>query len=824
VLAADISVEASVDNPDVVLHRPFYFTITINGAQNVSPPALYDIDNFESGYIGPSTQISFVNGQMTASITHRYRMIALKEGTFQLGPFAVDVDGKRFETKPVTVKVSSSASARRGEVVAPGGSQPLRLVVRPAKSEVYVGERLELDITLYIGNVRVTGAQYPVVTAEGVTLDKISKPIESNEVIDGQRYHTLAMSTTMTPLRAGTVDLQASMPMNVANRRRGVDPLFDQFFPGDTKAVEVKAEPVTLTVLGLPEQGKPADFAGAVGTFDFRLSAQPTELNAGDPVTLRMEISGTGNLANLAAPVVPVDDRFRAYDAQPAKGEDGANGRVFEQVIIPQRPDVRELPVVRFSFFDPEARAYRTITQGPTALTVRAGPDAKPEVVDANPPPAEARQDKAPLGRDIVYLKDAPGTWYTRGPRLYQRAWFAALQLVPVALFAAVFSYARRRDRLAADPRLVRFRQAGREARRALASLSGRAGDNGFYDELSTALLSYLGAKLDLPPGGVERERVLARLDGDACGSETRERVGAFFQLVERARYAPSQVGTGERDKALELAKGIVDGLEASRRLDRHVAVAVGLALIGAGMLLGGAQADEATPQTAFFQGNQAYADGRYADAVRAYESVRDAGYESGALDFNLANALFKDGQPARAVANYERAQRLLPRDPDVQANLSYALEQLQIEDDGAPLWKRLVFPFAGRATGGELAVAASVCWWAFWLILTARVLMPRARLGLGRAAVAAGVAYLIVAASLGMRLAEVELRDTAVVVAPSGTTVRFEPSSTGTEHFPAPPGTRLDVSEERDEWLQVRRADGRRGWIPRDTVDRLIQ
>lgn len=821
VRAADISVEATVESQDVVINEPFIFTIAVTGSQYGSPPNV-KADGFEIGYLGPSTQISFVNGRMSASISHRYRAVPLEVGQFQLGPFTVDVQGQRFETKPITIKVAaaSGGGGRRGQVVTPGGTQGLRLVIEPGKREVYVGERVDLVLTLLIGNVRIRDLQYPVIAADGVTLDKFSKPEEANRVVDGQRYHTVDLRTTMTPVKPGTIDLAASMAMSIVTSRRNMDPMFDQFFPADAKPVEVRAEPVPLTVLPLPEQGKPPGFTGAVGNYDFKLTAKPTELDAGDPITLRMEISGNGNLANVTAPTVPLDDRFRVYDAQPVKDEDSATRRVFEQVVMPKSAAIRALPAVTFSFFDPDAHAYRSITQGPTQLAVRVGPEAKPEVVDANQPAtAEEPAPAQPLGRDIVYIKDAPGAWQERGARFYQRPWFVLLQFVPMLVFAAVWTYARRRDRLAADPRLVRFRQAGREARRALAALADRPGDAEFYDRLSAAVTAYLSAKLDLPPGAIERERVLARLDGAA--GLTRERLEAFFQLVEQARYA-RRVDAAERATALDLATGIVDSLERERRSERHLAAAVASALLCASIAYAVAHADEATPQTAFFHGNQAYANGQYGEAIRAYESVRAAGLESGGLDFNLGNAYVKDGQVARAVASYERARRLLPRDPDVQANLSYAREIAQVEEDSTPIWQRLMFPFADRSTGGELAVMASLCWVAFWLVLTVRVLAPRVRVALGRLAAGLAAIYLIVAASLGYRLATVELRDAAIVTADGGVAVRFEPSATGTEHFPAAPGTALEITEERDDWLQVRRGDGRRGWIPRGAVERL--
>jgi tetratricopeptide (TPR) repeat protein len=820
---AQVTVEATVDSTDVVFNKAFVLTIAINGAQNVSPPAIDDVEGFDVSYLGPSTQVSFVNGHMSASISHRYRVVPLRTGDLTLGPFALQVEGKRYETKPLTMHVAAASGGQRARGAAPSGAAGVRLVVTPAKREVYVGERVDLTVTLYVGNVRIRDLQYPAIAADGITVDKFSQPTEGSGELDGQRYHTVMLRTTMTPVRPGTVDLNVTMGMNQVIGRRGMDSLFDQFFPGDVKAIEVRADPSSFTVLPLPEQGKPADFTGAVGAFDFQLAAQPTTLDVGDPVTLRMEITGTGNLATVAAPSVPVDDRFRAYDAQPVKGEDGAERRVFEQVVIPKVADVHELPAVRFSFFDPSTRGYRTITRGPIALTVEAGHAARPEVVDAQAPAVEPPVAKAqPLGRDIVYIKDAPGALEPRRPHLYQRAWFGLVQLLPVGLFAVVWAYARRRDRLASDPRLVRFRHAGREARRALAGLDAGTAAADFYDELSAALAAYLSAKLDLPPGAVERERVLARLDGNACRSEMRGRVGAFFELVEQARYAPSAVAAAERDTALGLAKSIVEGLERERGLERHLAAGLTLALLCAGTLLAPALADQSSPQTEFFAGNQAYAAGRYAEAIRAYQAVRDAGHDSGALEFNLGNALVKDGQLARAIASYERARRLLPRDPDVQANLSYARELAQVSDDAAPLWQRLAFPFATRATGTELAVIASLCWWGLWLLLAARVLLSRWRVGLGRAAAVSAVAYLIVAASFGLRVAEIELRDAAIVTAAGGSSVRFEPSRTGTEHFPAAPGTALDVTEERDDWLQVRRADGRRGWIPRADVERL--
>ena len=174
---------------------------------------------------------------------------------------------------------------------------------------------------------------------------------------------------------------------------------------------------------------------------------------------------------------------------------------------------------------------------------------------------------------------------------------------------------------------------------------------------------------------------------------------------------------------ALELAKGIVDGLERERRLERHLAAGIALALLCAGAHCWRPRvptrrrrrrpSSRATRRTR-----------RDSTATRSAPTSRCAtpGWRAARWISTSATPCSRTGRSPRAIASYERARRLLPRDPDVQANLAYALELAQVPAEAAPLWKRLAFPFAARATGSELAVLASLCWWAFWLLLAARV------------------------------------------------------------------------------------------------------
>jgi hypothetical protein len=154
-----------------------------------------------------------------------------------------------------------------------------------------------------------------------------------------------------------------------------------------------------------------------------------------------------------------------------------------------------------------------------------------------------------------------------------------------------------------------------------------------------------------------------------------------------------------------------------------------------------------------------------------------------------------------------------------VRANLSYARESAGDAQDAAPLWRRIVFAPAERATSGELAVATSLAWFLLWGIAAWRIAVPRMRDAATRALWAVLALFVVVGASFGQRVRQLELTPRSVVVAAGETPVRFEPSNTGTEHFRVREGAVLEVTDRRDGWAQIRRPDGRRGWLAADAL-----
>jgi tetratricopeptide (TPR) repeat protein len=228
------------------------------------------------------------------------------------------------------------------------------------------------------------------------------------------------------------------------------------------------------------------------------------------------------------------------------------------------------------------------------------------------------------------------------------------------------------------------------------------------------------------------------------------------------------------------------------------------------------------TPQTIFFKANAAYHDGAYEQALRDYERLLSSGIESGNIYFNLGNAYFKLGDIGQAIGNYELAERLMPTDPDLAANLAYARSLTGAEPCEVPLWQRAAFPLRGSLSSTSLTWLLCGFWTLTFLALVIHRFVRRQTRFLPYVAVGLGFLTVIVSMSLAAQLVVDEWPRQAVVVGVREAAARFEPAQDGTVHFSLPEGSKVEVTEEREGWLQVARCDGRRGWVPSNALDLL--
>ncbi len=230
----------------------------------------------------------------------------------------------------------------------------------------------------------------------------------------------------------------------------------------------------------------------------------------------------------------------------------------------------------------------------------------------------------------------------------------------------------------------------------------------------------------------------------------------------------------------------------------------------------------EASPQARFYRANALYNEGQYQGAASEYEALAATGVQSAPLYFNLGNAYFKAGQLGQAILNYERARRLDPADPDVRANLSFALASTGAQGcDAAPVWQRLLFPLAQRMPLWRLVGLTSAAYSLAFLGFAAfRLVRSRPR-WLRSVSAALAVLALIGGTSLAAQLWQ-HTAARGVIAAEGNTPVRFEPSDTGTVHYTLQQGSLVRVLESRTGWLLVARCDGRKGWVREDAVTTL--
>jgi len=590
-LADSISVSASVDRKIVSVGNRIQLTIAIEGAQSVPAPDLPDIDGLQSRYVGPSTQISIVNGQMTASVSHIYSLIALKIGKYTIKSISIEYEGKTYQTKPIEVEVMKGTVLQGRSQEESSQSEELQdyiyLTFTTEKKKVYLNEELPITIHLYSRKLDVRDIEYPTFSSNGFSVQDFAKPTQTQKVVDGMLFNVIEFQTVVYPvstgrLTLGPAQLKCSLVVRDRNRRRrslfGDDSLFDDFFGRYQKrSIVLKSEPLEISVQPFPSQGKTKDFSGAVGKFNLQVEAKPTEIKVGEPITLTMAITGTGNIETLYSPEIYGLERFKTYEPQIETNE---NGKIFEQVLIPKDETIKMIPEIRFSFFDPEDGQYHTIRKGPIPILVQAAPvEEELKIVDL--PEVAKTVKKEKLGRDILYIKDSMGNVKKANVYLYKNGLFIFAQILPLLAFFGVFIYQKRRDKLTNDISYARQKQAPRKARKGLASAQklaqeGKSGE--FCNAIFKTMQEYLGDKFALPSAGITSE-VVGELRQRGVNVEALGKLQSFFGSCDSIRFAPAEnqinstfdqtfqkfeISQNEMQRLLELAEGIMKLLSES--------------------------------------------------------------------------------------------------------------------------------------------------------------------------------------------------------------------------------------------------------------------
>ncbi len=311
----------------------------------------------------------------------------------------------------------------------------------------------------------------------------------------------------------------------------------------DWQGVTLESDPHPLQVLPLPTDNVPPGFTGAVGNYTVNISASPTNIAVGDPITVKVQISGRGALDGVTLPTQTGWQQFKVYpptsEFQPAANDPlGISGtRTFALTVVPQSMDVKELPAYVFSFFDPDQKIYRTLTQPAVPLIVRPSAASLPPPNATNPNNAN---DNATPGQDITLIKSRLGMVAQIQAPLLEQPWFLALQGIPVLAWLSLLIKRKQEERLANNPRLRREREVEHSVRRDLQVLRQSAKANqseAFFATVVRLLQERLGERLDLPASAITEAVLDERLRPLQVPEPQLAVLRELFQICNQARY-----------------------------------------------------------------------------------------------------------------------------------------------------------------------------------------------------------------------------------------------------------------------------------------------
>ncbi|MDB6058921.1 MAG: hypothetical protein JWO95_2765 [Verrucomicrobiales bacterium] len=801
--AAAPKFSASLDRETISLGETVTLSLTFEGGSPRNQPTAPPIPDVEYGSTGTSQNITIVNGVPQMTATYTFEIKPQKVGDLTIPAIQSDIDGRPVASQPLKLKVE-----KVGSIVKPAGSEPafVRLVV--PKKEFYVGEVVPVELQCYVQSAR--DVQKPVLSSEGFMVGDVPDYHQQppRVTIGANIYHLLTFRVPVRATRTGPLTLgPASWTMNLLTGNP------DFFGFAQAHQATVQSDSANVNVLPVPTKDAPASYNGAVGNFTLsQYQAGPTNVAVGDPITLKIRIAGQGSWDTVTIPAAATTPDWREFKLYPptAKVEthdqmqiDGS--KYFEQVITPQNSDVKEIPGFAFSFFDPNARAFRTLQHAPLAILVKpTAATPQPTIVQTSPPSNDQQQSNA---QEIVHIKPSLGT-VTHGTRLLiQHPAFIVAQAVPALAFMFAFVWRQRKDKIANNPRLLRQREVARKIDAGLAELSQYAQANKpaeFYATVFRLLQEQIGERLDLPASAIT-ESVVNDLP---LSTEETSQVHELFQLCNQYRYSRQQ-SSAELQSVIEKLRNALAAVQkinikpATRAASTAVISVICLLLFATG-------ANAQDLDSMFTQANRMYEQGRFNDAAMAYDNLIQVGVTSPALYFNAGNAWFKAGQTGHAIVDYRKAEKLAPRDPDIRANLQFARKQVVNSVPALPgtPWTR----WMNQISVNEWTIAASVSLAMFFIIMAIQQIRPATRKALKTPA---GAVCLITAClALCLYLDYTNTQTKSGVVTTAEAVVRRGPFDESQSAFTVRDGAELLVVDAKDNWLQVADTAHHTGWI----------
>jgi hypothetical protein len=401
----------------------------------------------------------------------------------------------------------------------------------------------------------------------------------TTENFEGKQFRVgILKKAALFPSQSGELTvspMELKVPVQIQKKRKTSNSIFDDFFNdpffGNAETVDynAKSNTVKVNVLPLPEN-KPESFKGAVGQFTLTSELNKNKTKTNEPLSLKVNIAGTGNVTLLSVPEINLPAGMEKYDPK-STDQVTRTGRIsgkksIEYLIVPRNAGKKEIPPVKFSYFDPNKKSYVTLSTPAYPINVEQGTGDQGYA-------GMSKEDIKLLGDDIRYIKTANPSLHQKGDIiLFDFSFWTATALPLIALIGAVM-WKRKEDRLSGNISLMRYQKAQRISAKRLKTaktlmLANKQTE--FYTEISLALFGYLEDKLHIPKSEFTLERASDELRSSKVDDSLISGIITCAEKCEYIRFAPVEDGTTEMKNMYQSVEKLIIDVERSIQVKKY--------------------------------------------------------------------------------------------------------------------------------------------------------------------------------------------------------------------------------------------------------------
>ena len=563
-LLAQVQFETRVSKNTLALNERLRvdFIMNVDGDNFIQP----SFDGFRI-IAGPSQQVSqsWVNGRSSFEKVYSYFLLPTRKGALVIKQAAIEFNGQVYKTSPVKITVTNAVQQSQeendGQISADNN---LYLVADVSKTNPYINEPITVVYKLYfsynigISNWReLSKPKYNDFWSQNIDIKQL---VAEEGMFKGERFRYVVLrKTVLYPQKSGKLEIKPlSLDIDVqlpTNRRD----MFGQMMIRETSK-RVSAGSKTIAVKGLPESGKPADFSGAVGSFDFKVTPSKTTLHNGESLELVVSAAGKGNLKLFTLPKPVVPNALEMYDPVHTESVNtplsGMAGKISDNyTITPQFKGTYPIKPMQFTYFDLNSGSYKTITSPEILVTVLDGPTATDSTAVAS-----TAKNKISNLEQFKFIKLKTELEDVHGKDFLGSNSFYALLLLPFGIIPLIVIFKKKKEAIDSDVFGNRIKMNNKLAKKYLSEAKKQiANKELFYVALEKAMHNFLKAKLHIETSEMSKDNIQELLLSRKANPEAVNDFIALTENCEIARYAPSSSASIQQDfdKAVEIISGL---------------------------------------------------------------------------------------------------------------------------------------------------------------------------------------------------------------------------------------------------------------------------